>query len=69
MVAGEDGHNTVGAALRYQHSQDGGAVGLPREQSPGDAEDRYQGNEGEPTPKRTKVPDEYPPGFITIRFV
>jgi hypothetical protein len=47
MVAGEDGHKTVGAALRYQHSQDGSAVGLPREQSPGDAEDRYQGNEGE----------------------
>ena len=41
------GHKTVGAALRYQHSQDGSAVGLPREQSPGDAEDRYQGNEGE----------------------
>ena len=47
MLAGEDGHKTVGAALRYQHSQDGSAVGLPREQSPGDAEDRYQGNEGE----------------------
>ena len=43
----EDGHKTVGAALRYQHSQDGSAVGLPREQSPGDAEHRYQGNDGE----------------------
>ena len=38
---------TVGAALRYQHSQDESAVGLHRQQSPGDAEDRYQGNEGE----------------------
>lgn len=41
------GHKTVGAAMDCQHSQDGSGVGLHREQSPGDAEDRYQGNEGE----------------------
>ena len=69
MVAGEHGHKTVGAALRYQHSQDGSAVGYLESRAQPTPKTATRETRVSGTPNRKKVPDEYPPGCITIRFV
>ena len=69
MVTGEDGHKTVGAALRYRHSQSCQLLGYIESRAQATPKTATRDTRVSGTPKRKKVPDEYPPGFITIRFV
>ena len=63
------GHKTVGAAMDCQHSRTGVPLGYIESRAQATPKTATRETRVSGTPKRKKVPDEYPPGCITIRFV